>query len=510
MRARIVVIAVLLVSGLIAPSAASAIAFAVTEEPDPRLVSFEPATPGVLSMSLPLRGLSAGEIVRGLDLRPANGALYLLSADALGAARLRTVDPDTGAVSAPIALSADPADATSPYAGMNLGVGAATDFNPVSDRLRIVTSARANLRVDPVNGFVTTDDGIASIDLIAAAAYTNSFPGSTTTTLYDIDYAADQLTIQSPPNDGTLTRVGGSLGIIEQNQNASFDISPDGNGAYLAARVAGLNRLYGVNLTTGAATLIGPIGDGATQIRGLTVAENLIRRGSGDVVAVTETAGVARITVQRASPRLGARVDYATADGSAIAGVDYDARTGTVAFAPGEVTQTIEIPLRDDTTAEAAESFSVTLSNPAPDLGATATLVEPTTTTFTIADDDPPGSGGPGLGGSRSNVDRTKPALLASADEIKRRGLRRRGLRVRFSCSEACTVRARLLAGRRAIATNTKKLRAAGSSALRLRPSRRGFAAIGGRRRLKVALTAVDAAGNASRYAFRVRLVAGR
>jgi hypothetical protein len=78
---------------------------------------------------------------------------------------------------------------------------------------------------------------------------------------------------------------------------------------------------------------------------------------------------------------------------------------------------------------------------------------------------------------------------------------------VRFSCSEACTVKARLLAGKRVIAKRSMRLRAAGSSALRLKPSRRGFAAIGKRKRVKVALTAVDAAGNASRYAFRVRLL---
>lgn len=159
----------------------------------------------------------------------------------------------------------------------------------------------------------------------------------------------------------------------------------------------------------------------------------------------------------------------------------------------------------------------MTLSNPRGDVGATtATLVGSPTTTVTVSDDGDvgvpggPGSGGTGgagAGGGSTGGDRTKPTLLASADEIKRRGLRRRGLRVRFSCDETCTVRARLLAGRRVIATSSAKLRAAGSGTLRLKPTRRAFAKIGDRRRLKVALTATDAARNASRYAFRVRLL---
>lgn len=341
MRVRIAVIVALLATGLVAPSTASAIAFAVTDTAEPSLVMFDPARPGQVSSSTPLTGLSAGETVRGLDLRPTTGALYLLTTDVLGTARLRTVDPDSAAVTAPISLSADPADSTNPYAGTNLGNGAAVDFNPVSDRLRIVGPSGDNLRVNPANGFVTTDSAInGSGHTYAGAAYTNNFSGATTTTLYDVDYTADQLTIQNPPNDGTIVPVG-SLGIIEQGTpNVAFDIAPAGT-AYLAARVGGSSSLYTVNLTTGAATLIGGIG-GGTLFRGFTIAENLIRRTSA-TTAATEGPAVARVIVERSSPRLGASVDYATVDGSAVAGADYEARAGTLTFVPGELAKLIEI-----------------------------------------------------------------------------------------------------------------------------------------------------------------------
>lgn len=56
-------------------------------------------------------------------------------------------------------------------------------------------------------------------------------------------------------------------------------------------------------------------------------------------------------------------VDYATQDGTAIAGEDYLAAFGTLTFAPGETTKSITIEILADTTAEPTETFSVILSN---------------------------------------------------------------------------------------------------------------------------------------------------
>jgi Tol biopolymer transport system component len=56
-------------------------------------------------------------------------------------------------------------------------------------------------------------------------------------------------------------------------------------------------------------------------------------------------------------------VDYATADGTATAGSDYMATSGTLTFAPGTTTQTIHVPVTGDTTVEPDETFDVVLSN---------------------------------------------------------------------------------------------------------------------------------------------------
>jgi hypothetical protein len=56
-------------------------------------------------------------------------------------------------------------------------------------------------------------------------------------------------------------------------------------------------------------------------------------------------------------------VVFATADGSAVAGQDYTAASGTLTFAPGDTTKTVTVPIMGDAVVEQSESFQVTLSN---------------------------------------------------------------------------------------------------------------------------------------------------
>jgi hypothetical protein len=56
-------------------------------------------------------------------------------------------------------------------------------------------------------------------------------------------------------------------------------------------------------------------------------------------------------------------VDYATADGTATAGSDYAAASGTLTFAPGETSKTISVLVNGDTDYEANETFTLNLSN---------------------------------------------------------------------------------------------------------------------------------------------------
>jgi hypothetical protein len=105
----------------------------------------------------------------------------------------------------------------------------------------------------------------------------------------------------------------------------------------------------------------------------------------GDVSQAEGNSGTANfaftVTLSAASEQT-VTVNYTTVDGTAVAGTDYTATSGTVTFAPGVTTQTINVPVSGDLTKEATETFSVALSSPVNASLGTATG------TGTIVDDD--------------------------------------------------------------------------------------------------------------------------
>jgi M6 family metalloprotease-like protein len=82
-----------------------------------------------------------------------------------------------------------------------------------------------------------------------------------------------------------------------------------------------------------------------------------------------------------------ATVNYAMADVTATAGSDYTATSGTLTFNPGVTSQTISVPIINDTAVEGDETFTVTLSGPV-----NATLGATTTHTYAIINDDNAGT----------------------------------------------------------------------------------------------------------------------
>ncbi len=83
-----------------------------------------------------------------------------------------------------------------------------------------------------------------------------------------------------------------------------------------------------------------------------------------DDVVISEHAGTANFTVSLFPPASNiVTVDYATHDGTATAGQDYTAVSGTLTFAPGETAQTIEVLIFNDAIVEENEAFTVRLDN---------------------------------------------------------------------------------------------------------------------------------------------------
>ncbi|KPK39561.1 MAG: hypothetical protein AMJ69_05360, partial [Gammaproteobacteria bacterium SG8_47] len=106
--------------------------------------------------------------------------------------------------------------------------------------------------------------------------------------------------------------------------------------------------------------------------------------------SVAENVASLSITVTRTNGSLGdVTVDYATSDGSATAGQDYEAASGTLTLLDGETSQSFAVAILDDTAVEGDESFNVMLSNAT----GGALIGNRDSATATIADNDEPPTG---------------------------------------------------------------------------------------------------------------------
>jgi len=163
-----------------------------------------------------------------------------------------------------VATAVGAAPVTPALSGTAFGI----DFNPMVDRLRVVSNTDKNFRLNPGTGVVAGTD----IDItpgapnVSGVAYTNNVAGAASTELFYIDPVTDQLYKSALPNTGAITLVG-SLG-IDIGEGNGFDISGTDNKAYVLATVGGTTRLYSINLNTGAATAAGDFPTGA---RGLAL-----------------------------------------------------------------------------------------------------------------------------------------------------------------------------------------------------------------------------------------------
>jgi hypothetical protein len=217
------------------------------------LLQFNDRSPDRLKDVQVISGLPGGVTLRGIDFRPATGDLYGVGSDNV----VYRVNPQTG-----IAVAEAPAF-TPGLRGTSFGV----DFNPTVDKIRVVSDAAQNLRLNVDEGTVLSADGDLNpgTPQVVGAGYTNSSFNATkpaATQLFVVDAASDQLLLQNPPNDGTLTM--GKRLRVDVGSQTGFDIAGAENTGYLATSTARSRGsfLYRVDVTTGKTREIGRIGGG--------------------------------------------------------------------------------------------------------------------------------------------------------------------------------------------------------------------------------------------------------
>ena len=240
-----------------------------------QVASFNRAAPGTQVGIRAISGLQAGETLAGIDFRPANGLLYALGTRG----NLYTLDAATGRATFRATLKAVAGD-DNPFTGL-LGTQFGVDFNPVADRLRVVSNTGQNLRINVDTGDVITDGALTATNEVGAAvaptataaAYTNSFAGATSTTLYVLDLTLGLRSVMNPPNDGNLTSAV-TLGVVGSGVNG-FDLESRTSTGYAAIRSGTVLSLYRIDLSAAAhaATLLGGIA-GVDTVSGLALVQN--------------------------------------------------------------------------------------------------------------------------------------------------------------------------------------------------------------------------------------------
>jgi hypothetical protein len=218
---------------------------------DQRLVRFREDSPQKTRTIGSISGLSGGDTkLVGIDFRPATGALYGLG-DAGGVYTLDVTNAQaTFKAQLSVALS-----------GTSFGV----DFNPTVDRLRIISDNGQNLRANVDDGSTIVDlplnnAGVTALGVTGAAYTNNDLDANTATTLFDIDTSLDQVSIQAPPQNGSLNPSGKLL--VDVGASVGFDIySRLSQGRSMAAlafaslSVGGRAGFFTINLLSGEATL---------------------------------------------------------------------------------------------------------------------------------------------------------------------------------------------------------------------------------------------------------------
>jgi len=242
---------------------------------------------------------------------------------------------------------------------------------------------------------------------------------------------------------------------------------------------------------------------------------------SSNAYSVGEADGVVTINVTRSGGSAGGPVtiDYATTDGTAAAGSDYTAASGTLTFGPGETSKSFTVPVASDAVLEGDEAFQVTLSN----AGGGANVGSPAGATVTITNDDTASSGpgstpsGPGStpsgpGTPPSGADVTAPKLTLAAKRIQR-ALKKKLFALSARCDEQCklTVVAKTRIGTKKVVLGRAKATAASNIAVKIKVklSKKSLAKLrkamkSGKAKVVLSVRATDAAGNRAAASRRV------
>ena len=196
------------------------------------------------------------------------------------------------------------------------------------------------------------------------------------------------------------------------NQGWNVEVNPTGNGAVTitlpettdcdASGAICTDDSRKLSRST-SATVAGP--------PAISVSDATVQEAEGAVLVFTAT-------LSHASSRT-VTVDYATSDGTAVAGSDYTAASGTLTFNAGDTSQTVQVTVLTDSEDESQETLTLTLSNPSQatldDATGTGTIENGESSSSTVVNSPP--NGLPTVSGTPQVGETLMTDMSAIADE---------------------------------------------------------------------------------------------
>ncbi len=225
--------------------------------------------------------------------------------------------------------------------GVNVTIGDGSGLGTISDD-------------DPLPALTIDDVTVAEGDSGTIAANFTVTLSAASGRPVTVNYASADGTATAPgdyaPASGSLTFAAGQT-TKTVTVNVNGDVTDE------------MDEIFTVTLSTAVnATLLDGQGLGTITdddgFPSLSINDVTVTEANGGTVNAVFNVNLSNASGQTVS------VAFATADGSAVAGADYTSASGTLEFTPGQLTQTITVPVTGDLLDEIDESFTVTLTNP--------------------------------------------------------------------------------------------------------------------------------------------------
>ena len=162
--------------------------------------------------------------------------------------------------------------------------------------------------------------------------------------------------------DDAFTVSGGAIASASRktqgsNQDWTVEVDPTGNGAVSITLPETTDcSATGAICTDDGRKLSHPTSATVAGPPAISVSDATVQEAEGAVLVFTAT-------LSHASSRT-VTVDYATSDGTAVAGSDYTAASGRLTFNAGDNSQTVQVTVLTDSEDESEETLTLTLSNP--------------------------------------------------------------------------------------------------------------------------------------------------